>query len=85
MRGTRGLSIPAAPLATDRDFARRNFRIRPVPGVIGEAEVPVNNAGACYSDPFIAGERPYGLQPLNYLSDPEYAGLAGLNPYYAAA
>ena len=34
---------------------------------------------------FIAGERPYGLQPLNYLSDPEYAGLAGLNPYYAAA
>jgi hypothetical protein len=34
---------------------------------------------------FIAGERPYGLQPLNYLSDPEYARLAGLNPYYYAA
>ena len=34
---------------------------------------------------FIAGERPYGLQRLNYLSDPEYAGLADLNPYYAAA
>ena len=66
-------------------FAVWQVRNRPLPGAIGEAEVPVNNAGACYSDPFIAGERPYGLQPLNYLSDPEYAGLAGLNPYYAAA
>ncbi len=61
------------------------FEFRQVRGVLGEAEVPVNNAGACYSDPFIAGERPYGLQPRDYLSDPEYAGLAGLNPYYAAA
>ena len=34
---------------------------------------------------FIAGERPYCLQRLNYLSDPEYARLASLNPYYAAA
>lgn len=32
---------------------------------------------------FIAGERPYGLQRLNYLSDPEYAGLADPNPYFA--
>ena len=32
---------------------------------------------------FIAGERPYCLQRLNYLSDPEYAGLADPNPYYA--
>lgn len=66
-------------------FIGPNFWNWPIPVGIGEAEVPVNNAGACYSDPFIAGERPYGLQPLNYLSDPEYAGLAGLNPYYAAA
>ena len=34
---------------------------------------------------FIAGERPYRLQRLNYLPDPEYAGLACRNPYYAAA
>ena len=34
---------------------------------------------------FIAGERPYCLQRLNYLSDPEYAGRADPNPYYAAA
>ena len=32
---------------------------------------------------FIAGERPYCLQRLNYLSDPEYAGRADENPYYA--
>jgi type IV secretory pathway TraG/TraD family ATPase VirD4 len=32
---------------------------------------------------FIAGEQPYRLQRLNYLSDPEYAGLADPNPYYA--
>jgi type IV secretory pathway TraG/TraD family ATPase VirD4 len=32
---------------------------------------------------FLAGERPYYLAPLNYLRDPEYAGLADPNPYHA--
>jgi type IV secretory pathway TraG/TraD family ATPase VirD4 len=34
---------------------------------------------------FVGGDTPYCLQRLNYLSDPEYAGLACRNPYYAAA
>lgn len=32
---------------------------------------------------FIAGERPYRLARLNYLSDPGYAASADPNPYYA--
>ena len=34
---------------------------------------------------FLAGERPYALRPLNYLSDPEYRGLAEANPRYRQA
>ena len=49
------------------------FEFRQVRGVLGKAEVPVNNAGA--PDPF--------PRPLPLISPP--AGLAGLNPYYAAA
>jgi hypothetical protein len=34
---------------------------------------------------FLAGERPYALQPLSYLGDPEYQGLAEDNPRYRRA
>lgn len=34
---------------------------------------------------FIGGERPYALQGLNYLGDPEYRGLATDNPRYRKA
>src|SRR5208283_486185 len=32
---------------------------------------------------FVNGESPYLLQRLNYLVDPEYQGLADLNPYHS--
>jgi type IV secretory pathway TraG/TraD family ATPase VirD4 len=34
---------------------------------------------------FLAGERPYALQKLNYLGDAEYRGLADVNPRYRQA
>jgi type IV secretion system protein VirD4 len=30
----------------------------------------------------IQGERPYSLERINYLADPEYAGLADANPFH---